>query len=60
MAATSSEIKAELLLRFPGCEPIPVGTFAFPMTMVPAGEGFMNVSVDLSGLDKMKTLNEEP
>lgn len=52
------EMKAELLLRFPGAEATVIGSVTFPMTMVTAGENLMDVSVDLSGLEKLTDLAE--
>jgi hypothetical protein len=54
MAATPSEIKAELLIRFPGSEQTTaIGTVTIPLKIVPAGDGFATVTPDLSVFERM-------
>lgn len=53
MAATPTEIKAELLIRFPGSEKTTlVGTVTIPLTFAAAGDGFVNVTPDLSVFER--------
>lgn len=54
MAVMPTEIKAELLIRFPGSEKTTlVGTVTIPLTFASAGDGFVNVTPDLGVFERM-------
>ncbi|WP_148310194.1 hypothetical protein [Nocardia otitidiscaviarum] len=55
MAETPATMKADLLLRFHGSqsEPTNIGTIEIPIHVVPAGNGRVQVSPDLSVFDEV-------
>ncbi|WP_405137548.1 hypothetical protein [Nocardia sp. NBC_01388] len=60
MAATPSEITAELLIRFPGSkEPTVVGTVTIPVRFELAEDGSVNVTTDLSVFARIAKAAEE-